>query len=75
MRKLRKDEPPPLIRIDQQKRVLFVGNTEVLPESEDCADTEILNSITSIRVVLDHCRDTEPDFYRLSKLYQLLCQE
>lgn len=31
MRKLRKDEPPPLIRIDQQKRVLLVGNTEVLP--------------------------------------------
>lgn len=51
MRKLKKDEPPPLIRIDQPK-MLFLNGSTPAGLNEDAADHQIINSITSSKIIL-----------------------
>jgi|JI6StandDraft_1071083.scaffolds.fasta_scaffold03108_21 hypothetical protein len=74
MRKLKKDDPPPVIRIDQQKVLYFNGSTPARL-NEEAADLQIVNSITSHKVILEHTRDNEAEHYRLVKLCQQICQE
>ena len=57
IRKLKKDDPPPIIRIDQQK-VLYLNGSTPAKLNEEAADHQIVNSITSHKVILEHTRDS-----------------
>lgn len=74
MRKLKKDDPPPVIRIDQQK-VLYLNGSMPAKLNEEAADSQIVNSITSHKVILEHTRDNEAEHYKLVRLCSILCQE
>jgi len=51
MRKLKKDDTPHVIRIDQQK-VLYLNGSMPANLNEEAADHQIVNSITSHKTIL-----------------------